>query len=393
MKTADNSKMGEDFFKYLPSEIVVEILSRLPTRAAMACKCVCKPWLGLLATPEFVNSHMSRSVLGIAVETRSLSYETIEFVDELDLNFDEEHLWDVTLSFRLPFDGPFRSSANGVIFLRDFRRGDLILCNPITRDYIKLPRPRLTPPKVPDELDNFGFGVSRMTRQYKVVWIFSLVGHAQNPLLGTCSRNACQVYTVGTGSWRNVPFGMPLRFIGDQGGVLFNGNLHWTVAKKRRGIDRWICCFDLETEFFSTFSAPRPHGRGFDFSRSLCVLRDCLCLSDISKDGCVIIWLMKEDERSWTKIFVIPEIDRLSNNSGEKRLTGAIHIWPIRIFENGDALMEWEDGPLFYYSNKRKFLDYTIMSLGDCDPFTRTIMYASSFVSLKSFVMENVYSF
>ncbi|XP_047941810.1 F-box protein At3g07870-like [Salvia hispanica] len=393
MKTVDNSKMGEDFFKYLPSEIVVDILLRLPTRAAMACKCVCKPWLGLLATPEFVNSHTSRSVLGIAFETRSMSYKTIEFVDELGLDLDEEHRWDVTFSFRLPFDGPFRSSVNGVIFIRDFDHGDLILCNPITRDYIKLPRPRLTPPKVQDELDNFGFGVSRMTRQYKVVWILSSVGHSENPPPGANSRNACQVYTVGTGSWRNVPFGMQLRFIGDNGGVFFNENLHWTVAKTRKGSNRWIACFNLETELFSTFSAPRPHGRGFLFSRSLCVLRDCLCVSDISKDGCVIIWLMKEDDRSWTKIFVIPESDRLPDNSGAERLTGAVHIWPIRIFENGDALMEWEDGMIFYYSNKRKNLDYNIMSLGDRDPFTCTIMYASSFVSLKSFVMENVCSF
>ena len=68
MKTADNSKMGEYFFKYLPSKILVEILSRLPTRAAMACKCVCKSWFGLLATPEFVNSHIYRSVPGLLVK-------------------------------------------------------------------------------------------------------------------------------------------------------------------------------------------------------------------------------------------------------------------------------------------------------------------------------------
>ncbi|KAL1557570.1 F-box protein-like protein isoform X2 [Salvia divinorum] len=104
--------MGEDFFKCLPSEIAVNIFSRLHTRDAMACKCVCKPWLGLLATPEFVNPHMSRSVPAIAAETHSESFEGVEFMDERGLNSDEERRWDVPFNFELPFDEPIHSSVN-----------------------------------------------------------------------------------------------------------------------------------------------------------------------------------------------------------------------------------------------------------------------------------------
>ncbi|KAL1557566.1 F-box protein CPR1-like [Salvia divinorum] len=106
--------MGEDFFEYLPLEIEVNILSRLPTRAAMVCKCVCKSWRVLLATPEFVNSHMARSVPGIAVETRPKSYEVFEFVDELGFSFVEEYHREDSFNFELPFDEPFHSSVNGV---------------------------------------------------------------------------------------------------------------------------------------------------------------------------------------------------------------------------------------------------------------------------------------
>ncbi|XP_047938468.1 F-box/kelch-repeat protein At3g06240-like [Salvia hispanica] len=424
MKTADNSKMGEDFFKYLPSEIVVNILSRLPTRAAMACKCVCKPWLGMLTTPEFVNSHMSRSVPSIAIETHSKCYDIIEFADELDLNFDapipcgvdfnfllsydgpiyrihndfdKEHRWDVTFSFRLPFKGRIQSSANGLIFLRDFVHDDLILCNPVTRDYLKLPCPRQTSPKVPNAMDNCGFGVSGTTGKYKVVRIFAETKERREGF-----RNACQVYTVGTGSWKNVPFGKPLRFCHDIGGVHLNGNLYWMVAKTTRGFCRWISCFDLEMEHFSSVAAPPPRGRDFLLGRSLCVLRGCLCVSDIShhgrdhsddesdeddipNDGHVIIWMMKGDDNSWTKIFVIPEVERSA---------GLGNVWPIIIFRNGDALIEWDDGMIFFYSNKRRNFDCEIMSLEGREPFSSTtIMYAPSFVSLKSFAMENVSSF
>ncbi|XP_042067870.1 F-box protein At5g62510-like [Salvia splendens] len=157
--------MGEDFFEYLPSEIVVNILSRLPIQDAMACKCVCKPWLVLLATPEFVNSHLSISVPGIAVETHSKSFYVMEIVDEL---CDEEHRY-TAFNFKLPFDEPIHSSANGLIFLRGVGRGDLILCNPVTRDYIKLPSPRQTTSEHQLVYENIGFGVSRTTGQYKVV--------------------------------------------------------------------------------------------------------------------------------------------------------------------------------------------------------------------------------
>ena len=55
--------------------------------------------------------------------------------------------------------------------------------------------------------------------------------------------------------------------------------------------------------------------------------------------------------------------------------------------------MESDDGKLFYYSNKSKTFDYDIVVLEDRDTYIPTTIYASSFVSLKSFGMENVSSF
>ncbi|KAL1557567.1 putative F-box protein [Salvia divinorum] len=101
--------MEGDFFKCLPSEIVVNILSRLPLEPL---------WPASVSAP------------GIAVETHPKSYDVIEFVDGPGFNFDEENPWDVAFNFELPFDEPIHSSANGLIFLRGVDHGDLILCNP-----------------------------------------------------------------------------------------------------------------------------------------------------------------------------------------------------------------------------------------------------------------------
>ncbi|XP_047943175.1 F-box/kelch-repeat protein At3g06240-like [Salvia hispanica] len=365
--------MGEDFFRYLPSEIVLDILSRLPTQDAMACKCVCKPWLVLLATPEFVNFHLSRSVPGIVVETHSTrSYDVIEA-----FNSDEEHFRDVTFNFKLPFDEPIHSSADGLIFLKDDDFGDLILCNPITRDYIKLPFPPQTTSAEELEMDTFGFGVSRTTGQYKAVRVFE-----QDRL-----PFECQVYTVGTGLWRKVPSDSLLSFFYHHKMVLLNGNLHLMALEMTiDGMVEHISCLDLETEVFSTFSIPDPEGLGFSYCRMASVFRDCLCLSHITADGEIVIWLMKEygDDNSWVReVFVCEVAGGFFNES---------HVWPIRVFENGDILMEC-DGKPFYYSKKTKTFDYDTAFRGDRFSYISMTIYTSSFVSLKNFAMENVSSF
>ncbi|XP_041995176.1 F-box protein At3g07870-like [Salvia splendens] len=381
--------MGEDFFQYLPSEIIVDILSRLHTRDAMACKFVCKPWLVLLATPEFVNSHISRSIPGLAFKTHSKSYDVIDIVDEFGLDFDEEYHWEASFNFKLPFDEPIHSSANGLIFLGGVDHGDLILCNPVTRDYITLPSPRQTTSKDQLAFESFGFGVSRTTGQYKVVRIF-----LEKPLLGEYIRqqhdfkNECQVYTAGTGMWRKVPSDSPHRFYHSLVGLLFNGNLHWRVIEKDKDdlVER-ISCLDLETELFSTFHIPpRPPGIVSHCHKMPFVLRDCLCLSYVTDDLVVVIWSMKEygDEKSWTKEVLTGKVFR--------QLYEVFYACVIRIFENGDILMDWDRKKLFYYSSKTKSC-YDLFSREDHNADICTTLYASSFLSLKNFAMENVSSF
>ncbi|KAH6765230.1 hypothetical protein C2S51_016479 [Perilla frutescens var. frutescens] len=148
----------------------VNILSRLPIRSIVRCKCVCKSWLDLLVTPEFVRSHISKSVPGLFVFERTPQikpYKFVEFVDELDPNCDE-HRWNV-VNFNLPFHVPvYFSAANGLLVF--WKPNFLIICNPITRDHITVPFPLETSSVL---LGGYGFGVSRISGQYKVVAVFS----------------------------------------------------------------------------------------------------------------------------------------------------------------------------------------------------------------------------
>lgn len=61
--------MELDLFENLPSDIITEILSRLPVRTIATCKCVGKSWLQLIESPQFAKHHLSKSVPCLAIQS------------------------------------------------------------------------------------------------------------------------------------------------------------------------------------------------------------------------------------------------------------------------------------------------------------------------------------
>ncbi|MCL7032253.1 hypothetical protein MKW94_000196, partial [Papaver nudicaule] len=44
--------------RYLPEEIIGDILPRLPAKSVLRFRCVCKSWLKLFRNPNFVKHHL-----------------------------------------------------------------------------------------------------------------------------------------------------------------------------------------------------------------------------------------------------------------------------------------------------------------------------------------------
>ncbi|KAL0351400.1 UNVERIFIED_CONTAM: putative F-box protein [Sesamum calycinum] len=285
--------MNQEFFTYLPSELIINILSRLPLRTIISCKCVCKSWLNLLDTPEFAKSHLSISVPGLILyESRGhLEYlEVFEFEDELDLEAHELHYNPVTEISSREFineEHPglgIQGSANGLVCFRKIGQHPetVYVCNPITRDYIQLPTPG-TIWHYPT-IVSYGFGASKTSGQHKVVRIYHECRRDTNThkLLGI-PKSECWVYTLGTGSWRTISPGPKLEYNCRSIGAFLNGNLHW---KQKISLGAY----------------------GFG---------DHLCICDNSSDDEIVIWLMKEYgvEKSWTKEFVISKLPDYAGNA------------------------------------------------------------------------------
>ncbi|XP_047944572.1 F-box protein CPR1-like isoform X2 [Salvia hispanica] len=273
---AYDPKMMQD----LPPEIITDILLRLPLESIAACKCVCKPWLNVIETDDFVKSHLSKSAPALAVSEGAQRFNVFKLEDEHDLVYEQEH--DPIIKFDFPRVSRICVSVNGLLLLKDYFVNHLYVCNPVTREFIELREPHDLPWG-----DCYGFGVGKISGKHKVVRLHP--------------KSGCHVYTLETGSsWRRVETPPSFSDWYSYDSAFVNGNIHWIVSDKKHHI--W--CFDVETECFSIFSAPIEAITG-----KLYTLGDCLCFYDVEgleEDN--VIWLLKEYEqveKRWTMVDII----------------------------------------------------------------------------------------
>ncbi|XP_042035054.1 uncharacterized protein LOC121781371 [Salvia splendens] len=211
-----------------------------------------------------------------------------------------------------------------------------------------------------------GFGMSKISGQYKVVCINVDVG----------SDSCRHVYTLGTGAWRLVEAGAAsdLTFPTSRN-IVCNGILH--------------CIFSAPPP-----PPPPPVDRRSRLIGELSALRDCLCNS-YTWEGEIFIWMMKEYhvEESWTTLH------KISSNVSNLSWASSFHwnykcVEPIRLFKDGDILMLLVVNQFSYYSNKTKTVQQVAMfkdAVGK--DYVSALIFTPSLFSLKNFGFENVISF
>ncbi|XP_047943192.1 putative F-box protein At3g16210 [Salvia hispanica] len=396
---------------YLPLEIIKEILLRLSIENIAICKCICKAWLNLIESDDFVKSHLSKSAPALAVSTikfNSNRVNVFKLEDGLGLepfsNVFAKH--GLITKFDFQRDSTIQGSANGLLLLKKaFASEHLYVCNPITREFVEICG------RVIHNGDRFGFGVSKIGGRPKVVH--------HSP------ESGFHVYTLEAGSgsvWRSVEGAPPFSDLCDYSicGAFFSGNLHW-LFKSGTTMIPYVCCFDLETERFSKFPAPFMEStctRGvssFSYVTSggwLYGLVDCLCIHYYDTLDDDVIWFSKEHEqveKRWTTLQLVMEQEPCYGHNGmvgrpyygkyamHARLLPFVYgesaCHPIKIYRNGGILMLSHDKRFFYYSKEKR--NVTEISLfgkmdDDCSGLS-SILFTPSFLSLKrNLGLENV---
>nr|XP_043630963.1 F-box protein At3g07870-like [Erigeron canadensis] len=382
----------------LPEHVTIDILLRLPVKKIIHCKCVCKKWHNIVSDPYFADLHLLRSPKGLMIHHNSERdnrtghlkpgiLKWVEIEDEPD-HHNLQH--DPVMSLDLNLATIFQKtqilpvgSVNGLICLWQFgpKVDNTYICNPITREYMILPRQRYY--RKGYAIIVYGFGVTLKTNEYKVVRTFQ--GNIPpDPTSGSRpSLLEAEVYTLGMGHWRSlgqVPF-----WCSGFDGPSLNGHAHWIVID--RDSPEKLCAFDFDTETFKLFPSPPCEyiEESYNHYISLGVLKGCLCQAD-TFDSQLTIWVMKEYgvKESWHKEVVIkesisPDLDWLMWEP----------VYVIESLKNGTILIVFRrDKLLVYCPHKNVVQDTRIF-----DRYLTGMIYCPSFLKLQHFRLERVHVF
>ncbi|KAL4600523.1 hypothetical protein ACB092_11G204800 [Castanea dentata] len=299
---------------YLPYDVLVEILHRLPVKSLIRFRCVSKSWNSLITSPAFINSNLTRShsdsnkliVRYLDVTPHVERYKLIHEDDnDNNVSSSSEQIQDL----KLPLRGSrsyfqLVGSANGLFCLYEGNR--FILWNPCIRKFITLPNPSVTA-----EFSCYpAFGFDSRTNDYKVVRIayrsFTGFEGAKPPLV--------EVYSVSEGSWRVTSGGdsyPPKITMSDwpQQAASLNGAVYFVANDWGDARNLIVLSFDLGDEVFRLISLPngkfRLHADARVFTSEFKGLLSLICYESWRYSYC--IWVMKEYGivDSWTKQFNI----------------------------------------------------------------------------------------
>ncbi|XP_076891864.1 F-box/kelch-repeat protein At3g23880-like [Bidens hawaiensis] len=232
------------------TEIIVQILLKLPVESLLRCKSVCKSWYSLISDPQFVKSHLALSAgnlnchqlmftTGPKIMKRCNLYDVFYnlSINVSDIYYPPKHIRRVNVRFV--------GSCNGLVCINDGGFG-LSIWNPSTRKFNILPncehqfRGRFW-------IFIYGFGYDASTDNYKVVKLSCNIKDTTN------CETFVRIYSLKDGTWKEV-FGFPKRFRCYGFGKFSNGALHWSARNKSQLST--ILSLDLATETYREILLP-----------------------------------------------------------------------------------------------------------------------------------------
>ncbi|CAN0927223.1 F-box protein At3g07870 [Linum grandiflorum] len=368
MKTTTTTAMD-----LLPTELIQDILSRLPITSLVQFRCVCRSWRTLAADPHLTILSLRAAapedpciILHCDYPIRNQLY----FAD-LAADGDEKHrvrriqspFWSAMPEFDII------GSCNGLLCLSDSLYGDAIyVYNPFSGKHLELPKSS----QYADQEVVFGFGFHPRTKQYKVIKIVyyrntgsTRPGHPRSRRT-VFPLSEVQILTLGSPEWR-IQGQISHQLVRRPGEALVNGRLHWVTRPRRYNPVRRVVSFDLEDEQFREVAKPTSGG----LSRcnfTLVAVRSCLAAAVYCNYGRLEIWVMKEYnvKESWVKEFSIGaympkglkqnveirscKIWRTGGFNGRVRVLG--------VLKNGEVLLEYKSRVLVCFDGKSgKFRD------------------------------------
>ncbi|KAL6145149.1 hypothetical protein ACLB2K_055837 [Fragaria x ananassa] len=328
---------------YLPQQVVVEILVRLPVKSLIKCITVCKSWRSLVESSAFMDTHLSRqndntNLLLLKVGTRDCDLCLLHNPETGESN----NLIQSTQTSRLEFD--VHGTCNGLICLSSQSHDShlpyfAIIWNPSIRRFVFLPRPRVVDYENVEQFHAFGFDMP--TNDYKVLRIMSYLDRSDVP---PNTPYEVEVYSLARGSWKSLSAVVVPKdynhYLEFRDGVLLNGSLHWFQLGNNR--DNFIVTFDMYNEVFCEMVVPDAIKTGLHI---LCMTRygESLAIVDMAEldgfEATFHVWVMNKYGviDSWNVLYSV-------------RLRGLPYdtLRPFGLTRNGEFMIDMFFSGLFY---------------------------------------------
>ncbi|XP_039126662.1 F-box protein At5g49610 [Dioscorea cayenensis subsp. rotundata] len=276
---------------FLPNDLIIQILSKLPIKTLFRCKLVCKFWCRLPSEKYFIDLYSQTSsknptlLLEIicTLRTRS-SYICVDrFSGGLGVSLD-------FLNDRVKI----RASCNGLLCCASTRnRGVYYVCNPMTREFRLLPRARgraitRCQPEYEATLIGLAFDPKSWKYQVALAGFYRPFGRRPHDQL------VCLVLDSDTNVWRRFVTCQYDEFthMNRNQSVFANGLLHWLTYSCSH-----VLALDLKDEVWMKISLPEEIVAGGLVCRVYLLELEGE-VSVIQMSGCWMnIWVLKDHVR------------------------------------------------------------------------------------------------
>ncbi|KAL1831729.1 hypothetical protein ACET3Z_001380 [Daucus carota] len=290
---------------YLPENLIIEILSRLPVKDLLQFKSVCKLWCEIISSPNFVSKHLNNYyktndewrgcllVQSYVSQAEIVLYEL--FLDETPRVLASEVLYDMPM-YCSYVSGP----CDGLHYVYQYDRSSRAFWNPAINELKTLPE-IICKPDFPAEFiyatnEVFGFGFDHVTGDYKVVvmkgyWNANADFHLKHPV-------SVLVYSLKTDSWRYCgDLAQAYSLEQNKCYIYVNGCCYWLDSLEYGS--EVIISFDMANDSFKEIDVP---DYAQPSSKCLAVYDDSLVfLSLHDNENNLDIWTWSKG--CWTKKF------------------------------------------------------------------------------------------
>ncbi|CAB4274439.1 unnamed protein product [Prunus armeniaca] len=398
----------------LPLDILLDILSRLPTRSLFSLLCVSKTLRSLVDCPSFAHEH-SQYIATTNYEDLDPSHVMVLTNSQLitlralnPLSPFSEFSFDISNSLRNGFN--LKLVLHGLLLFnkKESTTNDqalLLLVNPLMGEVLNLPPPPTTifydvlPPRWNYEL--YGMGYDAMTSTHKIVRL-------SRP--GPKHDLVAQMYELGTGSsssWRQISSVPPPSCrLSSKNCVSAYGNMHWLVNGFSSDLEFRILSFDFKREEFEW----TPHTNLPDFGKRsvlhLINFRGRLAIVDVTAISSpknshhhdqIEIWVMKSYKNfTWEKKYAVQiDLDPYCMKSWETPFRfhgvgpGSVGAWEHGIFLRDITSTKSKNMVVFLDvdSGVIRAVQVGSSSMSDCDDLmpVNVFSYTGGYISLRKY--------